>query len=76
VATERKVELHCHCDGVVDPAMLRDFARRGEDLEATGKELEAAYPVTSLQRWVATHEAALSENSLRAGFGAQRTSGV
>jgi adenosine deaminase len=56
---ERKVELHCHCDGVVDPAMLREFARRGEALEATAKELEAAYPVTSLERWSGLYETAL-----------------
>jgi hypothetical protein len=56
---ELKVELHGHCDGVVDPAMLRGFALRGEDLEATAKELEEAYPVTSLERWNGVYGTAL-----------------
>jgi len=56
---EGKVELHCHSDGVVDPAMLRDLSRGGENFEATAKELENAYPVTSLERWSETYEGAL-----------------
>jgi adenosine deaminase len=56
-----KAELHCHCDGVVDPAMLRELAGDGMDLEATATTLESAYPVTSLDHWMSVYETALTE---------------
>jgi adenosine deaminase len=47
-----KVELHCHLDGLVDPAMLRDLRRRGQPLAVAPEALEAAYPVRDLASFV------------------------
>jgi adenosine deaminase len=49
-----KVELHCHLDGAVDAAMLRDLRREGVDLPLTPEALEAVSPVTDFEsflRW-------------------------
>jgi adenosine deaminase len=49
-----KVELHCHLDGIVDPAILRDLHSRGIDVGMSADELERAYPVNDFEsfgRW-------------------------
>jgi adenosine deaminase len=49
-----KVELHCHLDGVPDPAMLQELQRRGYRLPVTAAALAAAYPVQGVDdffRW-------------------------
>ena len=49
-----KAELHCHLDGVPDPAMLRTLLGEGVDLPIDPEALEAAYPVRDLAsfgRW-------------------------
>ena len=40
-----KAELHCHLDGVPDPAMLRALRDQGCVLPVTPEAFEAAYPV-------------------------------
>jgi len=55
-----KVELHCHLDGIVDPAMLREIQRRGVSLPLTPETLQAAYPVRNFEefiRWFQTADA-------------------
>jgi len=42
-----KAELHCHIDGIVDPAMLREAQRLGYALPLTPETLAAALPVRS-----------------------------
>lgn len=52
-----KVELHCHLDGIVDPAMLRELARQGHELPVELETVEAAYPVQGMAeffRWFKT----------------------
>lgn len=43
----RKAELHCHIDGLLDPAML---AQLGDDVSAA--ELAAVYPIRSIDDWL------------------------
>jgi hypothetical protein len=57
-----KAELHCHCDGILDPAMLRGFAAQGLDVEPVATALEALGPMTSVERWAAEYQ------PLSAGF--------
>lgn len=49
-----KAELHCHLDGVLDPAMLRDIVRHDPAFPVLPEEFERAYPVEGLDsffRW-------------------------
>jgi adenosine deaminase len=62
-AIGRKAELHCHLDGIADPAMLRAFATRGEDWERAARRLEQVYPITSVAQWAREYESVLSELS-------------
>jgi adenosine deaminase len=47
-----KVELHCHVDGIVDPAMLREIEGRGISLPVTSQALQAAYPVRNFDEFI------------------------
>ncbi len=50
-----KVELHCHLDGIVDPAMLHDLRARGVTLAISAEVLKHAYPVKDVEsfwRWL------------------------
>jgi adenosine deaminase len=47
------IELHCHLDGLVDPAMLRDLARSGVRLPLSADELQAMLPVTDIESFIA-----------------------
>ncbi len=50
-----KIELHCHIDGIVDPALLRELQRQGYPLPISPETLAAAYPVNdfaSFVRWM------------------------
>ena len=54
-----KAELHCHLDGVPDPAMLRALVDEGIELPIAPEALEAAYPVrdfASFLAWFAAQE--------------------
>ncbi len=55
VAAVPKAELHCHCDGILDPDMMRGFAALDPDVEHIAETLESVYPVTSLERWAAEY---------------------
>lgn len=44
-ATIPKVELHCHLDGIVDPGIVREIQRRGQQFPISVETLEALYPV-------------------------------
>jgi adenosine deaminase len=48
-----KAELHCHLDGVLDPAMLRALLDEGLDLPLTPEVLEAGYPVHDFDSFIA-----------------------
>ncbi len=61
LATTPKVELHCHCDGCVDPAMLRALDSPATPLDSTATALERAYPVTSLDHWMMEYEPILAD---------------
>ncbi len=56
VLTIPKAELHCHCDGILDAAMLRAFAVHGFDVEPIAAALEGLRPVTSVERWAAEYQ--------------------
>ena len=45
----RKVELHCHQDGIADPAILRVMQAQGLELPITPEALEALYPVVDYE---------------------------
>ena len=45
----QKVELHCHQDGIADPAMLRVMQAQGLELPITPDALEALYPVVDYE---------------------------
>ena len=44
-----KVELHCHLDGIVDPAMLRELHTTGYELPVSEDDLARILPVSSLE---------------------------
>src|SRR4051812_39177163 len=49
-----KVELHCHADGIVDPAMVRDIRRHDPGYPLDPETFAQAYPITdvaSFFRW-------------------------
>jgi adenosine deaminase len=48
----QKAELHCHIDGVLDPAMLDELARGGEPLAIDPAALAAHHPVRSVEQWL------------------------
>jgi adenosine deaminase len=51
VRSQRKAELHCHVDGLLDPAMLDELARGGEHLAIERAALAACHPVRSAPQW-------------------------
>ena len=51
-----KAELHCHADGILDAAMLREFAERGMAGHELATALEAVGPISSLDRWVSEYQ--------------------
>jgi adenosine deaminase len=51
-ASVEKVELHCHTDGVLDGALVRSLARRGEVFPHDPAALERMLPVASLADWL------------------------
>ena len=57
VARLPKAELHCHLDGVPDPAMLRTLRDEGIALALTPEAFEAAYPVHDFASFFAWFEA-------------------
>src|SRR5436305_1847462 len=49
-----KVELHCHLDGILDPAMAQEIRREDPDFPVSPEGLALAYPVDSFEafmRW-------------------------
>jgi adenosine deaminase len=49
-----KVELHCHLDGIIDPAMAADIRRADPSYPLDPDHLAQAYPITdftSFMRW-------------------------
>ncbi len=46
-----KVELHCHLDGLLDPSMLRELAKRGQDWDVLPGALAALIPAKSTKDW-------------------------
>ena len=50
---QAKVELHCHLDGVVDPAMLLELQEQGAELPLESAVLGRAYPVHDLDSFSA-----------------------
>ena len=64
VAALPKVELHCHYDGVVDPALLRGLPDGGVSFPVSAEELEAALPVrgyADFERWFALADASRAD---------------
>ncbi len=47
-----KVELHCHVDGIVDPAMLRAIRQQGYTTPLPPEALQAAYPVRNMSEFI------------------------
>ncbi|NDJ75345.1 MAG: hypothetical protein GYB65_03720 [Chloroflexi bacterium] len=47
-----KVELHCHLDGILDRAMLRDIVRTAPDYPLYPVDFERAYPVYDLDSFI------------------------
>ncbi|MEX0785260.1 MAG: hypothetical protein WD939_01355 [Dehalococcoidia bacterium] len=52
----KKVELHCHIDGIVDAEMLRAMAAWGLEPPVSAEQLEAAYPVDGFDAFVRWEE--------------------
>jgi len=46
-----KVELHCHLDGIVDPAILREMEQQGYALPLRPEALQAAHPVRNFDEF-------------------------
>ena len=44
-----KVELHCHLDGILDRAMLKEIVRHDPAFPIDPAEFERAYPVEGLE---------------------------
>jgi adenosine deaminase len=52
VAALEKAELHCHIDGLLDPAMLDELAADGHDFGLAAAALGARYPFDSEESWM------------------------
>jgi len=52
IALLPKAELHCHLDGILDPAMLRALAAEGIELPLAPEVLAAAYPVRDFETFL------------------------
>jgi adenosine deaminase len=52
VAALEKAELHCHIDGLLDPALLDELAADGHDFGLPAAALRARYPFNSEQAWL------------------------
>lgn len=52
VRSQRKAELHCHIDGLLDPAMLDELVRDGEPLAIDPTALGTHHPVRSVDQWL------------------------
>lgn len=48
----RKVELHCHTDNLLDPAMAEQLSGAGHELGIEPDELARRYPFDSVDSWV------------------------
>ncbi len=46
-----KAELHCHIDGLLDPAMLAELSADGHDFGLSATALQARYPFDSISAW-------------------------
>jgi adenosine deaminase len=44
-----KAELHCHLDGIVDPAMARDIFRNDSTFPINPADFERTYPITDIE---------------------------
>jgi adenosine deaminase len=49
---EPLIELHCHSDGLLDPAMLSALVTDGFDSSVSRAEFEAVWPVNSMDDWM------------------------
>ena len=47
-----KAELHCHLDGVLDPAMLQKLVLEGHSFPLKANEFSAIYPIESKNAWI------------------------
>ncbi len=47
----RKVELHCHLDGLVDPSMVRELEAKGKSHPFELEKLSRACPARTFERW-------------------------
>src|SRR5262245_39794368 len=47
-----KVELHCHLDGILDPAMAQDIYQNDSTFPINPAEFARAYPITSFESFV------------------------
>jgi adenosine deaminase len=54
--SEPLIELHCHSDGLLDPAMVRELAARGIDPGVDAEALAAHWPVGSLAEWTQRYQ--------------------
>lgn len=52
VTSLRKAELHCHIDGLLDPAMLDELAAHAERPHVDPAALRACYPIRSVEQWL------------------------
>jgi adenosine deaminase len=57
VSRLRKAELHCHIDGLLDPAMVEALAAAGEPLSLGPLELQATYPIRAVDQWLTGYSA-------------------
>ncbi len=48
----KKAELHCHFDGIADPAMCRKIREGGHDVSIDIERLESVYPVETKDDWI------------------------
>lgn len=47
----RKVELHCHVDGLLDPNLVRELDARGKRHPFDLNELRRAFPARTFEKW-------------------------
>lgn len=51
IHTMPKAELHCHLDGILDPAMVRDIRRSDPTFPIDPADFECAYPVEDIEQF-------------------------
>ncbi|HEY2409226.1 MAG TPA: hypothetical protein VGI10_24645 [Polyangiaceae bacterium] len=61
ITRAQKAELHCHLDGILDPAMLRALGSDDPACEEQARRLAGVFPVRSVEQWAGGYHQVATE---------------